>query len=88
MPTYTNRPTLTAHYIPPVYYDGQVATTAVNTYDYKPNNAFTLEGLNAEVDACVTHKELNKFANKIYKIITEHIKLDITEDEFMEIVNE
>lgn len=43
-------------------------------------------------ERCVTKPEfefeLNKLKNKIYQIISEHIKLDITEEEFMNLLKE
>jgi len=45
------------------------------TYEYKPYGF-------------VTEEMLNKFAHKIFKIIEEHTPIDITEEEFMDIIEE
>ena len=50
--------------------------TAGNTYTY------------TESPRLVTTEDLNKFANRIYEIISEHAKLDISEEEFMNLLKE
>lgn len=65
------------------------------------NNAVTRATLNTDgltwqtqrIDEhCVTRPELefelNKLKNKIYQIMAEHVKLDITEEEFMNLLKE
>lgn len=36
----------------------------------------------------VTQEDLDEFARKIFKIITEHVTLDITENEFMDLLED
>ena len=36
----------------------------------------------------VTTKDLDKFAHRLYKIIEEHTPIDISEDEFMELIKD
>lgn len=45
------------------------------TYEYKPYGF-------------VTEEMLNEFARKIFRIIEEHTPIDITEEEFMDIIEE
>ena len=42
--------------------------------------------LDRYVEKGMFHFELDKFASKIYKIITEHTSIDISENEFMSIL--
>lgn len=49
------------------------------TYEYKPYGFVT---------EFVTEEMLNEFARKIFKIIEEHTPIDITEEEFMNIIEE
>lgn len=49
------------------------------TYEYKPYEFVT---------NFVTEKMLNEFARKIFRIIEEHTPIDITEEEFMDIIEE
>lgn len=49
------------------------------TYDYKPYEFVT---------KFVTEEMLNEFARKIFRIIEEHTPIDITEEEFMDIIEE
>ena len=78
----------------------QPYTTGNITYDAVPLN-FTTDGtvprtyatangfdFNVAYDPTVKQSDLNEFAKKIYKIITAHTHLDITEDEFMKIIKE
>ena len=79
--TDTNTPTPT--------YDWTVPITAAHT-DAK---AFTWEPvISATTTSFVTTEllrcELDKLSKKIYEIISEHTKLDISEDEFMNILKE
>ena len=48
-------------------------------------NARDLESIPVTVDY-VTQEQLEKFANKLYKIIEEHTHIDITEEEYLEIL--
>ena len=36
----------------------------------------------------LTSRDLDRICRKIYHIITEHVQLDISEDEFLNIINE
>lgn len=36
----------------------------------------------------VTTKDLDEFAHRLYKIIEEHTPIDISEDEFMELIKD
>ena len=49
------------------------------TYEYKPYEFVT---------KFVTEEMLNEFARKIFRIIEEHTPIDITEEEFMDIIEE
>ena len=40
------------------------------------------------IDRYITESDLDKFARKIYKIIQENTKIDISEDEFISLLQE
>lgn len=58
-------------------------------YDWVVNaETGTITGnINTEKDY-VTSEDLDKFIRRMYKIIEEHTKIDITEEEFIELLNE
>ena len=63
--------------------------TAAPQYDWVVNaDTGTITGtINTEQDY-VTSEDLDKFIRRMYKIIEEHTKIDITEDEFIKLLNE
>ena len=73
-----------------------VETTATNFYTYA-NTFSTLEpymywnsnSCNTRSDniTFATVRDLDRLCRKMYKIITEHVQLDISEEEFMNILN-
>ena len=68
------------------YYDNNTATRATINTD-------GLEWKTAFLDDCYITKEelsyqLDNILQKVCKVITDHIKLDITEEEFMKLVRE
>ena len=82
----------------PYDYDRYVYTTNINTAvatpmdyvrDYWQNNwEYPKEAsLTDNYGKIITQKDLDDFAHKIYQIITEHVSLDISEEEFMNILN-
>lgn len=67
-------------------------TTTPNTYaaDYATNNIANVLGTslpNIHM-SYVEKSELDRIIGNIYRVITEHIKLDITEEDFIELVKE
>ena len=61
--------------------DGLNFTMPVPTFDY-------LEVGNNNITRAEFEYRLDALKSKIYKIISEHIKLDITEEEFMDLLKE
>ena len=81
-------------------YDARTGTYT-DGYRYYDNNTvtratFNTDGLTWQTqyidEHCITRPEfefeLNKIKNKIYQIMAEHVKLDITEEEFMDLLKE
>lgn len=68
------------------FYDNNIVTRATLNTD-----GLTYQTQYVDED-CVTKSEfefeLNKLKNKIYQIMAEHVKLDITEEEFMDLLKE
>ena len=69
------------------YFDGYTAditTHNTNDYNWYPILNYNNTGISSSI--FVTQNDLDLFAKKIYKIITTHSKIDITEDEFMDLI--
>ena len=60
-------------------------TTTAVTWDYLTRDYNN--GWRVAIDY-VTKKDLEEFARKIYKIIEEHTSIDISEDEFMKLLED
>lgn len=83
-----------------VNYDNETGTYTDGNRFYENNivtrATFNTDGLTWQThyidEHCVTKPELeyrmNELKSNIYKIITEHAKLDITEEEFMDLLKE
>lgn len=68
----------------PTWDTANVAWTNAITTGYA---APATQTLNIPIDSYfVTKDVLNEFADKLYKIIEEHTKIDISEEEFMNIM--
>lgn len=67
-------------------WDNLTATTTTAT-DYFPN-VLSNSRYDFSGPKVITSRDLEDFAHRIYRIITEHTRIDITEEEFMEILNE
>ena len=51
------------------------------------NNPYQIDSARiSSISKVVTQDDINDLINKIYSIITEHTKIDITEEEFMNII--
>lgn len=75
----------------PLYENDQIAhaPTIADINDIHINNDYIRYPTEAYISiepAFVTNEDLNKFTKKIYEIITEHTKIDISEEEFMNII--
>lgn len=89
MPNYYDNLTAPIDYVNRITWDtittNTVETPQINinpngiTYEYKPYEFVT---------KFVTEEMLNEFARKIFRIIEEHTPIDITEEEFMDIIEE
>lgn len=63
--------------------------TADTDFRYRPISYMSTVTSNwNDIPKFLTTNDLDEFAHKIYKIITEHTHIDITEDEFMDIIND
>ena len=60
-------------------------TVATNRTDYQ---TYTFDTTAWRVNRYITETDLDNFAHKIYKIVTEHANIDISEEEFMKILND
>ena len=61
-------------------------TVTANRTDYQP--AYTFDTTAWRVNRYITETDLDNFAHKIYKIITEHTNIDISEEEFMRLLDD
>ncbi len=68
-----------------LFVNDTVTRATLNTDGFTWNTAYL-------DDRCVTREELSNqldaILQKIYKVITDHTKLDITEEEFMRLIRE
>ena len=73
-----------------VTYAAEDYTTNTNANNYRFYTTNTLNARDWEpmpiTTDYVTQEQLEKFANKLYKIIEEHTHIDITEEEFMDLL--
>ena len=61
----------------------------INPDDLRATVAPNVVGVNTtfyDAPAYITSNDLDKFAEKVYRIIADHTKIDISEDEFMDII--
>ena len=58
----------------------------LNTFD-QPTN-FTFAAPQFTMPTFITKEDLDKFAKRIYQIITEHTKIDISEEEYLKLLKE
>ena len=57
--------------MPPLFVDNSYQINGTHTYS---------------VARFITQEDMNDIINKLYSIISEHTKIDITEEEFMSII--
>ena len=79
----------------PHWFQNENATIAYDNITINANDIYTTtnEGITNEITnfnfadiSFVTKKDLDLFAKRIYRIISDHTKIDISEDEFMDIL--
>lgn len=63
--------------MPPLFFDNPLFVDN----PYQINDAHTYS-----VPKVITQEDINDLINKLYSIISEHTKIDITEEEFMSII--
>ena len=61
-------------------------TTGITNGTTIPNLTLDANTLRFECPTFVTSRELDDFVKKIYKIIKDHTYIDISEEEFMDII--
>ena len=72
-------------YLTPTY--GFAGTTATYTNTINWDRCYT-DTIDIKDVNFLTSRDLDRICRKIYHIITEHVQLDISEDEFLNIINE